>query len=171
MLRLSRLINIKTILLGYILLAVAFSVVNPLFESPDEWLHYRFVRYLIDRRELPVLTDGELSEYHQPPLYYALGALLVGGVPVDSYQPEVNPFWGYNAHRFGVDNKVLYVHTDRESFPYRGTALAAHLLRGLSIALGGLVDVLLVAILLDVELVEIQVLTEVKPLAWQPQFI
>jgi len=169
--RLSRLIHIKSILLVYILLAVAFSVVNPLFESPDEWLHYRFVRYLIDRRELPVLTDGELSEYHQPPLYYALGALLVGGVPVDSYQPEVNPFWGYNAHRFGVDNKVLYVHTDRESFPYRGTALAAHLLRGLSIALGGLSVLAGYTALRDVFDRKWLALGAITLVAWQPQFI
>lgn len=169
--RLSRLIHIKSILLVYILLAVAFSMVNPLFESPDEWLHYGFIRHLIDRRELPMLTEGELSEYHQPPLYYALGALLVGGVPVDSYQPEVNPFWGYQAHRFGVDNKVLYVHTDRESFPYRGTALAAHLLRGLSIALGGLSVLAGYIALRDIFGRRWLALGAITLVAWQPQFI
>jgi len=134
----SRLIHIRTILAIYILFGVAYSLVSPIFESPDEFLHYQFVRYLIDRRELPVLTPGELSEYHQPPLYYALGALAAGGVPVEPYTPEQNPFWGYDLHRFGVDNKVRFVPTAADVFPYRGTALAAHLLRFMSVMLGAL---------------------------------
>jgi hypothetical protein len=88
-------------------LALAYSVVNPLFESPDEFLHYEFVRYLIDRRELPVQTPGKLSEFHQPPLYYVDG---IGDrrIPTRTFAPIDNPS-GDDAYRFGVDNKVRFI--------------------------------------------------------------
>ena len=92
-------------------LALTYSMVNPLFESPDEFLHYEFVRYLVDRHELPVQTLGKLSEFHQPPLYYALTALTIGGIQVEPFVPIDNPFWGYDTYRFGVDNKVRYIHS------------------------------------------------------------
>jgi hypothetical protein len=120
----------------FAVLAIAYSVVNPLFESPDEFNHYDFVRYLIDRHELPVQTLGHLTEYFEPPLYYAISSLVIGGISTEPYTPQVNPFFGYEAYRFGVDNKALYIHSMQEAFPYRGTALAAHLLRGFSILLG-----------------------------------
>src|SRR5512135_878734 len=131
-------LGLISIVLGYVILALAYSVVNPLFESPDEFNHYDFVRYLIERHELPVQTPGKLTEYFEPPLYYAISSLVIGAVPAESYTPQVNPFFGYDAYRFGVDNKALYIHSAQEAFPYRGTALAAHLLRGFSILLGAL---------------------------------
>ncbi len=130
--------GLKIVVFGYVCLALAYSVVNPLFESPDELNHYDFVRYVLDRRELPVQTLGKLTEYFEPPLYYAISALLIGAVPVEAYTPPVNPFFGYEAYRFGVDNKALYIHSAQEAFPYQGTALAVHLLRGFSILLGAL---------------------------------
>jgi hypothetical protein len=136
MLPLGRLVNIRTILLVYLLLAVAFSLVNPLFESPDEIFHYEYIRHIVDHRDLPVMQEGRLSEFHQPPLYYGLGALLVSGIPVGPLKVELNPFWGYDTYRFGTDNKNLFVHTDSDAFPYRSHALAAHLLRVYSVALG-----------------------------------
>lgn len=122
----------------YVVLATAYSVANPIFESPDEWLHYEYVRTLIETRQLPVQQDGVQSEAHQPPLYYVLNALVAGFIPVDDYQPAANPFWAYDAYRVGDDNKNLYLHDDTENFPYHATSLAVHVMRWLSIALGGL---------------------------------
>ncbi len=124
------------IIVVYVLLALAYSVVNPLFESPDEYFHYEYVRYLIDRRDLPVMAEDQHSEFFQPPLYYTLGAAVIGSIRVEPFELKENPFWGYDTFRFGVDNKARYVHTDREAFPYRGTALAVHVLRAGSILLG-----------------------------------
>ncbi len=135
---LSQRAALAIVVFGYVCLALAYSLVNPLFESPDELNHFDFVRYLLERRELPVQTPGKLTEYFEPPLYYAISSLVIGAIPVDSYTPPVNPFFGYEAYRFGVDNKALYIHSAQEDFPYRGTALAAHLLRGFSIVLGAL---------------------------------
>ena len=82
------------VLLGlYVVLAFAFSVANPIFESPDEWLHYDYVRTLIETRQLPVQQEGVQSEVHQPPLYYVLNALVAAFIPADQAAPTINPFW------------------------------------------------------------------------------
>ena len=95
-----------SIFVAYIVLAVAYSVVNPIFESPDELLHYRYIRTLIDRQALPVQVEGEQSESQQPPLYYWLAA-ITSPVTADQSVPATNPFWGYDVYRPGVDNKNL----------------------------------------------------------------
>jgi 4-amino-4-deoxy-L-arabinose transferase-like glycosyltransferase len=159
------------ILLGYVCLAVAYSLVNPLFESPDEFNHYDFVRYLIDRHELPVQTLGKQTEYFEPPLYYAISSLVIGAVPTESYTPQVNPFFGYEAYRFGVDNKALYIHSAQEAFPYQGTALAVHLLRGFSILLGTLSLIIAFRALCEVFKRPALALGAVALIAFNPQFI
>ncbi len=155
----------------FAVLALAYSVVNPLFESPDEFNHYDFVRYLIDQRELPVQTQGKLTEYFEPPLYYAISSLVIGAVPAEPYSPQLNPFFGYDAYRFGVDNKILYIHSVQEAFPYHGTALAAHLLRGFSILLGTLSLVVCFQALREVFTRPAIALGAIAIIAFNPQFL
>jgi hypothetical protein len=45
------------ILLLYCALAIGFGVVNPLFEAPDEHLHFLTARYIADTGKLPNVTD------------------------------------------------------------------------------------------------------------------
>jgi 4-amino-4-deoxy-L-arabinose transferase-like glycosyltransferase len=168
---LSRWISVYIVVIGYVCLALTYSIVNPLFESPDEFPHYEFVRYLVDRRELPVQTLGKLSEFHQPPLYYALTALTIGGIQVEPFVPIDNPFWGYDTYRFGVDNKVRYIHSAAEVYPYQGTALAAHVARGLSIALGALSVLVCYLILCDVFQRSFLALGALAFVAFNPQFL
>lgn len=73
----------------FIALTLAYAAVTPPFEASDEAAHFLYVHHLLAQRDLPRITDREtLSESpdavarwsiesHQPPLYYALGALLV----------------------------------------------------------------------------------------------
>ena len=167
----SRWIGLAIVLIGYVCLTLAYSVVNPLFESPDEFNHYDFVRYLIDRHELPVQTLGKQTEYFEPPLYYAISSLVIGAVPVEAYTPQVNPFFGYEAYRLGVDNKALYIHSAQEAFPYHGTALAAHLLRGFSILLGVLSLTIAFLALGEVFTRPALALGAVALIAFNPQFV
>ena len=159
------------ITLVYAILALAYSVINPLFEAPDEWLHYQFVRHLVEQHTLPVQTATALTEYQQPPLYYAAGALLIGGIRSGPFDLQVNPFWGYDQYRFGVDNKVQFVHTARERFPYLGTALAAHLLRWYSITLGILTLVAGWHLLQQVFGRSALALSALVIMAWNPQYV
>jgi 4-amino-4-deoxy-L-arabinose transferase-like glycosyltransferase len=169
--KLSQRSALALVLFGYVCLALAYSAVNPLFESPDEYLHYEFVRHLLDHGELPVQTPGKLSEFHQPPLYYALTAFMIGGIPAEPFTPVDNPFWGYDAYRFGVDNKARFIHSSAEAFPYQGVFLAAHVARGVSIVLGALSVLVCYFILHHVFWRPVVALGALAFVAFNPQFL
>src|SRR5450756_557935 len=71
---------IVTILVFFIFLAGIYSVLNPLFESPDEVWHYAFVQHLASGQALPVLDPQHpgpwAQEGGQPPLYYLATSLF-----------------------------------------------------------------------------------------------
>ncbi|MDH4135560.1 MAG: glycosyltransferase family 39 protein, partial [Anaerolineae bacterium] len=132
---------ITLILIGFIILGTVYSVVTPLFEASDELWHYPFVKHLADGGGLPV-QDPRIEqlwrqEGSQPPLYYALGALATFWIDTSDLA-EVR--W-LNPHAdIGVEtadgNLNMVVHSEREDFPYRGTALAVHIVRFLSVLIG-----------------------------------
>lgn len=128
------------LLVIYCSLAVGFSVVTPIYEPTDEIRHFRYVRHLAVYRALPVQSaDGPRAQSHHPPLYYALGALVSWWVPIERevyYEPARNPHWTSRYEEVSVDNKNQYLHGVEESFPYRGVALAVHLVRWLSVLIG-----------------------------------
>ncbi|MFZ1399859.1 MAG: DUF2142 domain-containing protein, partial [Candidatus Promineifilaceae bacterium] len=131
---------ISLILLAFVALSFASSVINPLFESTDELRHYRFVQHIIQEKRLPVQGEAGCSaQGHHPPLFYTLGAIatfwIETGRPVCS-QLENNPFWQYRYWEVGDDNKNQYLHTAAEAFPWTGEALAAHIVRGLNVLIG-----------------------------------
>ena len=146
----------------YLLLGAVYSVVTPLFEAPDESFHFFFVQYLREQRSLPVQGQPGDALYEQegsqPPLYYLAGALLM---PWIDARPLVSSCFAQDEHpstslrsaqgactvlrqnpqaNTGVPgdpgNKNHFIHTDRESFPYNGAVLAAHVLRLWSLLLG-----------------------------------
>ena len=137
-------IGITLILALYLILALTYSVVTPLFEAGDELWHYPMVKYIADHGALPVQKPGA-SDAEQPwrqegsqaPLYYVLGAALTFWIDTTD-MPQVR--W-LNPH---ADNGIitqdgntnLAIHADREAFPWRGTALAAHLVRFMSVLIG-----------------------------------
>lgn len=134
---------ILVILAAYLVLSLAYSVINPLHEATDELRHYRFVRYLVENRRLPVQGEEACrSQSHHPPLFYVLGAIATAWVQADHplcYTPANNPFWAYRYGDVGVDNKTQYLHGADEMFPWRGDALAAHIVRGLNVLIGAVV--------------------------------
>ncbi|MFN2240774.1 MAG: glycosyltransferase family 39 protein [Anaerolineae bacterium] len=127
---------LAAVLLVYVALAAWYSVTIPLGEAPDEVPHFTYVRYLAQHGRLP--TTEEEHEAFQPPLYYALGAALTFWIEDD---PGVPFAVRANAHYDVTDPeapKNLLLHTAGEDWPYRGWALAWHLVRLVSIALGAI---------------------------------
>jgi hypothetical protein len=122
------------LLLVYVALAAWYSLTIPLGEAPDEVPHYTYVRYLARHGRLPTTTEEH--EAFQPPLYYVLGAALTFWIEDEADAPFAVR---HNAHYDVLDPRApknLLLHTADEAWPYRGWALAWHLLRLLSIALG-----------------------------------
>lgn len=137
--------SLFAILAAFLILGFAYSAVNPLHEATDELRHYRFVQYLIQRHSLPVQGEGSgldcTTQGHHPPLYYAAAALLTAWIDTGRdicYEPPGNPFWAYRYWEVGRDNKNQYLHGPDEAFPWRGEALAAHLMRAVNLLFGAL---------------------------------
>lgn len=127
------------ILACYLLLSITYSLVVPLFEAPDEPGHFQYVRFVATRHALPVEDRPGYPDYIQTaghaPLYYILGALLTGWIETPDYPngwPR-NPYFAYGPDSLGAN---VFQHPLSEHFPFQETALAAHLLRALSIVIG-----------------------------------
>ncbi len=174
-------LGITLILVAFAVLGVLYSVVNPLAEAPDEDRHYDYVKYVADGRGLPVLHDDASKNIvhgtvgHHPPLYYGLSALLTFWINTDDADSLLwdNPhFLAGLPHLSAFGNKNGIIHTDAEAFPYRGTALAMHIVRLLSVLFSGIT-------VLTTYLIALEIFPEWKPLAlgaaalnaFNPQFL
>lgn len=130
---------VLSVLAIHFLLASLYSVVTPIWEGPDELGHYRHVRYLVSNLALPQPEDSvsSLDQLTHPPVYYAIAGLLTSWVDTSpQLKPVRNPF-AYTGTMEGGANQ--FVHSDAEAFPYRGTVLAVHAARLVSVFFGTLV--------------------------------
>jgi 4-amino-4-deoxy-L-arabinose transferase-like glycosyltransferase len=137
-----RLLNIKTVLIAFLVLGVTYSVVTPIFEASDELWHYPLVQWLSKGNPLPVQDAKNVGpwkqEASQPPLYYYLMGWSTFWIDtrdmaqVRQENPHVD-----NGVITPDGNRNLVVHNPQdESFPWRGTVLAVHLARLLSVLMG-----------------------------------
>jgi 4-amino-4-deoxy-L-arabinose transferase-like glycosyltransferase len=128
------------LLFAFIVLALAYSIVNPIHEATDEIRHYRFVRTLATTGRLPIQgKEACRSQSHHPPLFYAIGAIATAWIDTGHevcYEPQSNPFWAYRYWEVGTDNKNLYLHGQEESFPWYGETLAVHIIRAINVIIG-----------------------------------
>jgi hypothetical protein len=119
------------ILVLYLILALAYSVIVPLGEAPDEVPHFTYILYITRHGRLPV--GAEEHEGFQPPLYYIIGAATTFWIDTDDYVIKANGDYSFTED---VPPFNLLLHTTAESFPYHDWALAWHLIRLLSVAMG-----------------------------------
>jgi len=129
------------VLMLNVALSVAFSLVNPLYESTDELHNDRYIRYILATGRLPVLDPSQPRiQAHHPPLYYLLGAAATFWIQPDSpwyYEPVWNPHRGFHPWEVGADNKNYYLHgPEEQSLP--DTALAVRVARWVNVVLGAL---------------------------------
>ena len=118
------------ILVVYLALATAVSVIVPLGEAPDEADHYAYARYLALNHALP--EGPEVTQGKHPPLYPSLAALAGGwtGMPLFLQpNPDVLPIRPGGPANF-------FTHGEAERFPWQGGPLAFHLARLISVLLG-----------------------------------
>nr|MBN1230096.1 DUF2142 domain-containing protein [Anaerolineae bacterium] len=126
--------------LAFAVLGTLYSIITPILEVSDEYLHYPVVHHIATTGKLPVqqpdiITDWQ-QEGSQPPLYYLLSAAATFWVDSTDYSAvyRLNPF-----RKLGLshvpDNKNVLIHTEAEQFPWQNTVLAIHVNRLLSVAL------------------------------------
>jgi hypothetical protein len=73
------------------LIRVAYAIVAPPFQAPDEYSHFSYAKYVHDAHQLPVqqnpAVQPEELEFHQPPLYYVLAASLIPSTSLSTARP------------------------------------------------------------------------------------
>lgn len=127
----------------YLIVTFLYGLVNPLFEAPDEHWHYFTAQYIAENGRLPFVASGDdydewlSQEAAQPPLYYLLGAVLIAPINTSASRELVWPNKFASIGKAGVlINVNRFIHTPIESWPWQNYAMAAHILRWLSILLG-----------------------------------
>jgi 4-amino-4-deoxy-L-arabinose transferase-like glycosyltransferase len=115
----------------FLVLGAWTSVVVPLGEGPDELPHFTVTRYIIQHGRLP--DTAEEHESFQPPLYYLLSVALTFWIDTRDFVVKADADYD---PLVPDAPKTLLLHTRAEWFPYQGWALAWHLMRLLSLAMG-----------------------------------
>lgn len=120
-----------------------YSVATPLFEASDELWHYPFVQRLATGGGLPIQRPGQTDadapwrqEGSQPPLYYALSALISAPFDHSNWRDlrRLNPHADMGVPtRDGNNNAILQ--TADAAFPWTRAALAVRAARLASIVL------------------------------------
>jgi hypothetical protein len=132
------------ILFLFLLTALSHWIVTPIFEIYDEGAHMGYIWALRQTQQLPVYNNQIPAseqlygqEASQAPLYYILATILSLPASVDDFRD----YWQLNPHaQVGITqtthNRNWFIHDwTAESFPWRGTVLAVHLARLLSVGL------------------------------------
>jgi 4-amino-4-deoxy-L-arabinose transferase-like glycosyltransferase len=130
-----------TILTLFVALGGVYSIVVPPFEASDELWHYPMVETIARNGRLPVQDPDNVGPWRQEgsqaPLYYAIGALATFWIDTSDMATvrQLNPHVD-NGAAMPDGNINLVVHRpEREAFPWRGTVLALHIVRLLSVAM------------------------------------
>jgi 4-amino-4-deoxy-L-arabinose transferase-like glycosyltransferase len=125
----------------FVALGVVYSLVTPIFEASDERWHYPVVKHIADGGGLPVQDPAVATPWHQegsqPPLYYLVAAGATAWIDTSDFSQVQRP----NPHAIAglpqvIGNKNMMLHSQREAWPWRGTSLAVHLIRLLSVGMG-----------------------------------
>ncbi len=133
---------VSLILALFLLTGLAYSLVVPPFETPDEIFHYAFARHLAAGNGLPVQAPEKTGPWEQegsqPPLYYSIVALATAGIDQSGLgdfavrNPRANMG---DPHQPGNKNFMLF---SAQNAPLRGVNLALHTGRWISLILGAL---------------------------------
>ncbi len=127
------------ILAVYATLALAYSWIVPLGESPDEVDHFLYVRHLVEARAIPIMhpvaADNVTMEANQPPLFYLLNAVVNAPFPMTaSADFPLNDCFTFNSSDGGRAH--FYLHESAEQHFFSTDYLAFRVARMLSVFLG-----------------------------------
>jgi hypothetical protein len=115
----------------YFLLAFGYSMLMPIWESPDEPTHYHLALSFARKGEFP--TSDKNYEAHQPRLYYYIAA--TGIRLLDKVDPKFSNYYLPKIHRKNL--RVPEPRYEWNSDTYR-FLLGAYMLRWLGILFGGI---------------------------------
>ena len=123
-------------------IGVAYSLVVPPFETPDEPFHYAFARHIAQGNGLPVQSEQSTGpwgqEGSQAPLYYLLTGWLTRGIDQEDFGAvAVRNERANIGDPLTPGNKNFMLYSGRQP-PLQGSNLALHLGRWFSLLLAAL---------------------------------
>lgn len=131
--------KLALIILIYLALAIAYSVVTPIGRGADEWAHYWYAQFIAQNGRLPLNpaereTAGYKSDW--PPLYHLCTAAVtawidISGPPTFKFRADPNHI---RRQIIPAPSSEAILHTEDELFPWQQEILVWHLGRFLSIA-------------------------------------
>ena len=143
--------HIRLLLGVYLLLAVGYGLINPLFEAPDEHHHFFTAIWIVQTGTLPAVPQpaGPAAtfvpqtaiewlgpEAAQPPLYYLLAAVLIAPFDLSqAHQLTIPNLFSQLGDGSAPTNRNAFVHV-QEQWPWPPHVWAAHLLRMVSAVIG-----------------------------------
>jgi hypothetical protein len=133
---------LRWLLIAFVLLALIYNYAVPIWESPDEWNHFGMAQFINMTGQLPVQIVGQPRPYgygqegSQPPLYYAIAAVLIAPFDRSDYDERTANPHAIIGDPGEIGNKNFMLHD--QIYPPRlsGTELAARVVRLFSTLLG-----------------------------------
>lgn len=130
--------GIVCLLAAYLLLAIAYSLVVPLAEGPDEIAHFEYMRFIVAHRRLPLTLEERIEAGYKsdlPPFYYLLAA-----IPSSFVNPEGPPYLkrveNSPRHQLVKSGRAVLNTEDERMWPGQAEYLMWRLGRWLSILFG-----------------------------------
>ncbi len=122
----------------YVILGMAYTLIVPLGEAPDEVDHFLYVRYLVEQRAFPVMQpvaeDNATMEANQPPLFYLLNTAVTAPFP-QTASPDL-PLNACYTFAPGQGRAHFYLHDRLEQNVLSPAYLAFRAARLLSVVMG-----------------------------------
>ena len=119
------------LVLLHLLLALAFSIRNPLGEAPDETDHWAYVVYLASEHSLP--EGPQVTQSKHPPFYHATAAAIASIATPRFDFLRANPDVAIVPSATQSPN--FFIHSTLEDWPWQKGAFAFHLARLWSVLL------------------------------------
>ncbi len=138
---LLRRVLLPVILIAFIAAGILYGLSTPFLDVSDEVRHYAMVEQLAQGKGLPVQNPSQHGFYEQegsqPPLYYALMALVARPFSRSDFMHLAQ----FNPHaRLGradtTSNWNQLIHTPAENYPWHGTVLVVQLIRLFGVLMG-----------------------------------
>lgn len=150
------------IIVLFVAISLAYSIIIPVFNAPDEPFHFEYIRYLAKTKSLPNQArekEAISTEGFNPPLYYFINAIFLNLFSKDNasdirinnfkdiarfyrnpssrFRQEIYPPLNPNYVKWGRGrDKNMFLVTEEDRFPFSGSIAVIHLLRIIAILFG-----------------------------------
>ncbi|MGA1867412.1 MAG: DUF2142 domain-containing protein [bacterium] len=153
-----------SLIILFIILSAAYSIIIPIFNAPDEPFHFEYMQFIAHHKTIPnqALEKHSIStEGFNPPLYYIINTLCLSllsknkasDIKIHTYQDIAHflqqPSGGFRGDLYPPLNpryikwgrgteRNMFLTSSEDTFPFAGSIRILHILRIISVLFGAL---------------------------------